>query len=165
MWKDKIFEPSPSRTYVAICNRTNFDGHYFRKFRLPERGETLGYQDENGKWVEESFTRIYPNTCSVASWYFLNKLNFSACIEACIPIEQYNDLKDQDDMNARVGDMIEDVVRNAPAAEEKEVSLLPMTDKGEILPVKLKLPSLAGFSTEMGKALLPASGKRKGKRS
>ena len=99
--RNKEFQVSPSRTYVAICNRTNFDGYYFRKFTLPERGETEGYQDENGNWVAGSFTRIYPNTCSVASWYFLNVLNFTACINECIPVEQYLDFKDQDELNRK----------------------------------------------------------------
>jgi len=100
MWNDRQFEASPTRTYVAICNRTNFDGHYFRRFKLPTHDtKTEGYQDENGVWVEGSYTRIYPNTCSIASWYFLNVLNFIACIEGCIPLEQYQDIKDQDELN------------------------------------------------------------------
>lgn len=98
MWNDRKFLSSESRTYVAICNRTNFDGHYFRKFVLPKHGVVEGYQD-NGVWVEGSYTPVYENTCSMASWYFLNVLNFIACIESCIAFEQYSDLRDQDAIN------------------------------------------------------------------
>lgn len=97
---NKIFASSPSRTYVAICNRPHFDGYYFRKFVLPKYGTVSGYKDENDEWAEGSFTPvIYENSASYASWYFLNFLNFEACIEGCIPIEQYLDLKDQDQLN------------------------------------------------------------------
>jgi len=84
MFNDSKFASSPSRTYVAICNRGNFDGYYFRKFVLPKGVEEFGY------------SRILPNNPSTASWYFLNCLNFVACIDACISVEQFLDFKDQD---------------------------------------------------------------------
>lgn len=64
---------SPSRTYVAICNKTNFDGHYMRKFYLPSK-----WGNDNNK----------------ASWYFLNKLDGFACIEKVITFEDYSDIED-----------------------------------------------------------------------
>lgn len=93
------FAPSPSRTYVAICFKTNFDGHYFRKFHLPKFRETEGWKDDNGVWVEGSYTPINENSTAQASWYFLNVLNFVACIEGCIAFEQYQDIEDQDQLN------------------------------------------------------------------
>jgi len=96
-------DPSPSRTYVAICNLSNFNGKYFRKFILPKSCQTEGYEENlgAGDWVEGSFTPVNENTCARASWYFLNVLNFIACIDSCIPYEQYVDIKDQDELNAK----------------------------------------------------------------
>lgn len=59
---------SPSRWYVAICNKTNFDGFYFRKFYLPA--------DET-------------QNADHAAWYFLNMLNHVACLETCCPLEDF----------------------------------------------------------------------------
>jgi hypothetical protein len=64
---------SPSRTYVALCYKTNFDGMYFRKFKLPD--------DEI-------------NNSMHASWYFLNRLNLTACIEGSVPFEDFNNFKE-----------------------------------------------------------------------
>lgn len=64
---------SPSRTYVAICNKMNFDGHYFRKFTLPEDEE---------------------NTSTHAEWYFLNRLDAVACIDGAYSWEHFQDVKD-----------------------------------------------------------------------
>jgi hypothetical protein len=57
---------SPTRTYVAMCNATNFDNFYFRVFMLPEE---------------------YDNNADRAAWYFLNRINFVACLSACFPFE------------------------------------------------------------------------------
>jgi hypothetical protein len=153
------FEPSPSRTYVAICIR--FYGNYFRKFKLPERGETFGVR--NGEYVEGSFTRIYPNNCMVASWYFRNVLCPSATVEHCIPIEQYLDLKDQDEMNASRADMIRDVAYNAPATSAPYLLITECSEHevDALLSVEKPLPSLAKFSADMGKVLLPPAKRRK----
>lgn len=62
---------SPSRTYIAMCNNAHFDGYYFRKFILPEK--------EHGYEIE--------NTSVRASWHFLNRLDYVACIEGCFPAE------------------------------------------------------------------------------
>jgi len=96
---EHIKKPSATRTYVAVCNRINFDGHYFRKFILPTHGELVGWE-EDGIYAEGSYTRIYPNTNANAAWYFLNELNSSACIDEVVSWEDYNDLKDQDDIIA-----------------------------------------------------------------
>lgn len=89
MFSDSGFASSPSRTYVAICNRSNFDGYYFRKFHLPKGVDEGGY------------SRILPNDPSSAAWFFLNHLNLVACIDTCIPWEQFTDLKDQDEIRAQ----------------------------------------------------------------
>ena len=71
---------SPSRTYVAVCNKTNFNGYYMRKFTLP---------------VEDPTCEI-ENNCSMAAWWFLNRLNAEACIEGVMPYENYIDIKEQE---------------------------------------------------------------------
>lgn len=64
---------SPSRTYVAMCSKPNFEGYYFRKFELPEK---MG------------------NNTDMASWYFLNVLDFFSCIDGCITFEDYSNIKE-----------------------------------------------------------------------
>jgi hypothetical protein len=65
-----------NRTFIAICNLTNFDGYYLRKFTLPK------ILPEDVKDV-----RVF------AKWYFLNVLNFTACIEHVILTEaEYNNV-------------------------------------------------------------------------
>ena len=64
---------SPTRVYVAMCYRSNFIGVYFRKFTLPEH---------------------YTNDSEHASWYFLNHLDFSACLVGCFSIEDYLTISD-----------------------------------------------------------------------
>ena len=79
-WKDQKFEPSPTRNYVAMCHNEGYTGHYFRKFILPQE---------------------YDNTCSRASYYFTERLCAGANVECSIPLEQYQDCKDQDEINQR----------------------------------------------------------------
>lgn len=55
--------------YVAICNKTNFDGHYLCKFEIPENQKDVS-----------------------ASWYFLNVVDFQACVEAVYPLELFKEL-------------------------------------------------------------------------
>lgn len=62
-------------TYVAICNNTNFDGHYTKVFEYP--------QTWIDKWNANPIKMPLPD----AGWYFMNKVNFEACIEAVYPIE------------------------------------------------------------------------------
>ena len=59
---------SPSRTYVAMCVKPHHDGYYFRNFTLPEEEE---------------------NSSEHASWYFLNRLDFVACIEGVFAYEDF----------------------------------------------------------------------------
>jgi hypothetical protein len=54
--------------YVAICHRGNFDGHYVKRFEIP---------DED----------LYADTG--ASWYFLNRVDRIACLEAVYPEEVF----------------------------------------------------------------------------
>lgn len=56
--------------YVAVCNRSDFDGHYTKVFDFPEK--------ENG----EDFVGAGVD----AAWYFLNRVDFVACLEAVYPI-------------------------------------------------------------------------------
>jgi len=84
---------SPSRTYVAICTKTNFDGHYFRKFHLP-----LCLRQDSWSQDESSFVSVgkpMANTADQAAWYFLNVLNSVACIEGCVAFEDFQDLTDE----------------------------------------------------------------------
>jgi hypothetical protein len=64
--------------YIAICNNTNFDGHYIKHFEVPnELPEHL--QDASGN------NEIDIQTIS-ASWYFLNVIDHIACVEAVYPL-------------------------------------------------------------------------------
>jgi hypothetical protein len=73
--------PSPSRTYVACCNKGDFSGFYFRKFHLPEKIIWL-YEEEE-----------FANSCEVACWFYLNRLNHVACVEFVMAWEDYQDLR------------------------------------------------------------------------
>lgn len=70
---------SPSRRYVAMCSKSNFQGYYFKSFVLPEKDGD----------------RDLRNDTDMASWYFLNKLNLSACINGCMSEENFKDLSEQ----------------------------------------------------------------------
>ena len=89
---DKMKISSPSRTYVACCNKMNFDGHYFRRFTLPE---------------EDPWQRIgkLENDTENAAWYFLNRLNFVACIDGVFTAEDFANCKEED-----TGDATDDEV-------------------------------------------------------
>lgn len=60
--------PSPSNTYVAMCNKGDFTGFYFKKFTIPE-GEDFS-----------------------PSWYFLNVLDGVACLEEIITWEDFQNM-------------------------------------------------------------------------
>ena len=64
---------SPNRVYVAVCNTTNFNNHYLRRFTLPER--------------DPSTNRVLGNNGAEAAWYFLNHLDLQSCIEMVITDE------------------------------------------------------------------------------
>ncbi len=74
---------SPSRTYVAMCSKRTFKGYYFQRFTLPEgRGGII-----LGEVVP------YTNDSDTAAWYFLNVLNFEACIDGCVAWEDFTSVK------------------------------------------------------------------------
>lgn len=56
--------------FVAICNKTNFDGHYAKVFDIPEQEDK-----------ELS-----------ASWFFLNVVDGTACLEAVYPLSVFESL-------------------------------------------------------------------------
>lgn len=82
---------SPSRTYVAVCNKGNWDGHYFRKFRVPE---TIDDVPEFYRCYTACQTSNLKNNAEYASWYFLNVIDAVACIDGCVTWEDFNDVKD-----------------------------------------------------------------------
>ncbi len=95
---------SPSRTYVAVCVKTNFDGNYFRRFVLPEELKHFG--------------RPVVNNAAAAQHYFLNTLNFSACIEGCVSWEDFQaDFFDQNDWGMNL-DAQQYQVTPVPSVEE-----------------------------------------------
>lgn len=62
---------SKSREYVAVCNKTNFNGHYFKKFTLPKE---------------------YENNAVTALWYFVNWLCYDSCVDKCFSWQDYCNL-------------------------------------------------------------------------
>ena len=66
-------QESLSRTYVALCCKTNFNGLYLKKFKLPDKEK---------------------NNINNASWYFLNRFDFTACIDRVITFEDYNNISE-----------------------------------------------------------------------
>ena len=67
--------------YVAICNNGRFDGHYVKVFEYPQ----------------EFIDNYYRHTiipAPDAAWYFLNRVDFAACLEAVYPIEIFEKLHD-----------------------------------------------------------------------
>lgn len=66
-------------TYVAICNKTNFDGHYAKVFEYPQ-----SFIDE---W-KKTYTHVEPELqVPDAGWYFLNRIDFVACLDTVYPIQ------------------------------------------------------------------------------
>lgn len=83
---------SESRTYVVVCNNADFNGHYFRKFSLPTQDEV----NNNTRLMAYCGKRLtITNNSEFAAWFFLNILNHYACIEGCIPFEDYQSIKDE----------------------------------------------------------------------
>lgn len=73
---------SPTRRYVAMCNRSNFDGHYFKRFTLPAVDDpaVLGLN--------------YRNDTQFAAWWFLNQLDLVACIDGCLTEEDFQNVRE-----------------------------------------------------------------------
>jgi hypothetical protein len=66
-------------TYLAICNGSRFESHYTVIFEYPK------------SFIEESQTK---SQTPDATWYFLNRVNFGACVEAVYPIEIFHPVVD-----------------------------------------------------------------------
>lgn len=64
---------SPSRTYVAVCISMT-GGYFFRKFKIP---------------IDHDI-----NNSEEASWYFLNKLDYTSMIQGCFTFEDFSNLKE-----------------------------------------------------------------------
>jgi len=84
---------STSRRYVAMCSKTNFEGYRFKAFTLPERDP----------WAHPSQDATLDNTSSVASWFFLNRLDSVACIEGCITEEDFKNVVEMKPLFAEKG--------------------------------------------------------------
>lgn len=87
--------------YIAICNKTNFNGHYIKHFTVPDT-------------IQDPQTEaIIPTKAISASWYFLNVIDFEACVEAVYPLsllthETLSLLKDEHDLK------VKEIARNPP---------------------------------------------------
>jgi hypothetical protein len=69
-------------TYVAICNTMNFDGHYTKIFEYPQN-----FIDDTSK--------LFPGFGAPdVAWYFLNRVDTVACLEAIYPIEIFHSVVD-----------------------------------------------------------------------
>lgn len=51
-------------TYIAVCNASDFKSHYLRLFTIPDEEQ----------WRDTE-----------AGWYFMNRVNFVACLEMVLP--------------------------------------------------------------------------------
>jgi hypothetical protein len=80
---------SPTHTYVALVYDANFTHIRFRKFILPESVDIGVKFDEKGP-VPNPFT--LPNNTISAAWYYLNMINYVACIEGVVTWEDYQQL-------------------------------------------------------------------------
>lgn len=78
---------SPSRTYVVVCNKGGFDGHYMRKFWLPLEDPGL---DKNGIKAGDELD----NNATTAMWYFLNRLDTVACASMVMTWEDFQNVRD-----------------------------------------------------------------------
>jgi hypothetical protein len=68
--------------YIAICNKTNFDGHYIKHFEVPS--------EIPNELKEQFLENGFPDIKIVsASWYFLNIVDFHSCVEAIYPAELF----------------------------------------------------------------------------
>lgn len=63
--------------YLAICNKQNFDGHYAVLFEFPKS--------------ENEARRAGGHEEVDACWYFLNRVNFQACVEDVYPLEIFGE--------------------------------------------------------------------------
>jgi hypothetical protein len=80
-FKGKKKRSSPSRTYVVICNKADFSGHYMRKFVLPM---------EDRRIPEHKIV----NNSAFACWYFMSWIDWIACVQDILTFEDYSDIKE-----------------------------------------------------------------------
>jgi len=83
---------SPSRAYVAMCNKGNWNGYYFRKFTLPKSLAECPHWARTYAALQNIQDK---NDTEFAAWYFLNVLDSVACINLCIPAEDFADVIEQ----------------------------------------------------------------------
>jgi hypothetical protein len=83
--------------YVAICNKTIWDGHYIKIFDFPEPCKEdftcypLAFIAEGDVVIQRGDET---KTSVSASWYFLNRVDGVACLEAVYPMEIFRAIKD-----------------------------------------------------------------------
>ena len=72
-------------TYVAVCNQANFDGHYVKVFVVPAEDTS-----------DIPWRRMDPEQLKAveAGWWFLNRVDYVACLEAVYPLEVFRLLMD-----------------------------------------------------------------------
>jgi hypothetical protein len=68
-----------------MCSRVNFNGYRFKAFELPERDPWAAPGEAE---------RLLENTSTMASWYFLNRLDGVACIDGCIAEEDFKSVEE-----------------------------------------------------------------------
>lgn len=78
---------SPTRTYVVVCNKGNFDGHYLRKFTLPFE-DHMSPKDE------------LENNAVTAMWWFMNRIDKMACASLVMTWEDFQSLRDCTEIEA-----------------------------------------------------------------
>ena len=102
---------SESRTYVAMCNKSSFDGFHFKKFVLPEG---------------------YDNNADMAGWYFLNRLDFDSCLHTCFPAENW-ELKKQYKVKTDTGNNCSIFAKNKRAAISMAKWMLNILGKENVM--------------------------------
>jgi len=70
---------SPTRQYVAVCHKTNWNGHYFRRFVLPAVDPDVPTVPLN-------------NDAEKAEWFFLNRIDHMSCVSGIVTFEDYSNI-------------------------------------------------------------------------
>jgi len=73
---------SPSRTYVAMCNNSDFNEYRFYKFHLPESDCSVCHN----RCKNPTITKEIENGSDLALWYFINILDDDS-VERVFPVE------------------------------------------------------------------------------
>jgi len=66
---------SPSRSYVVMASKPNFEGYKFKKFVLPE--------------TDPESDMPLGNDSDVACWYYLNRVDQFDCADGTVSFEDY----------------------------------------------------------------------------